>query len=179
MKFTETGLAGAYVIDIRKIQDERGFFARAWCHQEFEAQGLNTEDRQCNLAQIHKRGTLRGMHYQVEPHAEDKLVRCIHGAIYDVMLDLRTNSPTYGQWKACELSRENRRMLFIPKGFAHGYQALTDDAEVLYEVSADYHPAAEKAVRCNDPAFGIEWPISPPTVISDKDSSIPDFEKWK
>lgn len=177
MNFIETGLRGAYMIDVQKVKDERGFFARAWCQKEFEAHGLNTDARQCNLAQSRYKGTLRGLHYQVEPHAEDKLVLCINGAIYDVMLDLRPESPTYGRWKAFELSRENRRMLFIPKGLANGYQALTDDAEVLYQVSCDYHPASERAVRWNDPAFGIEWPISPPTLISEKDRSIPDF--WR
>ena len=176
MTFTETELAGAFVIDIEPREDERGFFARAWCEREFEAHGLSTRVVQCNVAYNHRRWTLRGMHFQTAPHAEVKIVRCTRGAIYDVIIDLRADSPTFKQWLAFELTAENRRMLYVPEGFAHGYQTLMDETETYYQVSEFYEPASERGVRWDDPAFRIVWPIGEPGVISDKDRTWPDYE---
>lgn len=174
MKFTESSLPGCYVIDIEPHRDDRGFFARAWCRNEFEAVGLNGALCQANLSFNAAEGTLRGMHYQLEPHGEAKLVRCTRGAIFDVAVDLRSDSPTFGQWFGAELSEENRRMLYVPESFAHGFQTLCDDTEVYYLVSEFYTPGAERGARYDDPAFGIEWPREV-TAISEKDSSWPDF----
>jgi dTDP-4-dehydrorhamnose 3,5-epimerase len=175
MKFTETKLKGAYVIDIEPIGDERGFFARAWCRKEFEAHSLITEVAQANLSYNRDRGTVRGMHWQVPPHAETKLVRCIRGAIYDVIVDLREASPTYLEWIGVELTAENHRILFVPEGFAHGFQTLEDHTEVYYQVSEFYTPEAERGARHDDPAFGISWPL-PVSSLSAKDASWPDFD---
>lgn len=176
MRFTPLELAGACVVDLERIEDERGFFARAWCRREFAEHGLNPEVVQCNLSFNHERGTLRGMHYQLPPHREVKLVRCIRGAIYDVIVDLRPASPTYKQWLGVELTAENRRMLYVPEGFAHGYQTLEEASEVFYQVSEFYQPGSEGGLRWNDPAIGISWPLEP-TAISPKDRSHPDFEE--
>jgi dTDP-4-dehydrorhamnose 3,5-epimerase len=172
MRFIETKLAGAYVIEIEPIADERGFFARTWCRREFEAAGLPGNVVQANLSFNRMRGTLRGMHWQLAPHAEAKLVRCIRGSIYDVIVDLRETSPTYLQWLAVELSAEHRRMLLVPPHCAHGFQTLEDETEVFYHVTEFYTPEAECGARYNDPAFGIDWPL-PVSVISKKDASWP------
>jgi dTDP-4-dehydrorhamnose 3,5-epimerase len=172
MLFTETKLKGAFIIDLDLKSDSRGFFARTFCAQEFEAHGLKPAVSQCNLSFNHKAGTLRGMHYQVAPACETKLVRCTRGAVYDVIIDLRPDSPTYRQHIGVELSADNRRALYVPEMFAHGYQTLTDDAEVVYQVTEFYTPGYERGARYNDPAFGIEWPM-PVQVISDKDANWP------
>ena len=174
MKFSPTALAGACIIDIEPVPDERGFFARNWCREEFARHGLNPDLAQCSISFNKKRGTLRGMHYQAKPHEETKVVRCTRGAIYDVIVDLRPASPTFRKWIAVELSADNRRMLYIPVGLAHGFQSLTDDTEVFYQISAPYHPESARGVRWDDPAFGIEWPVAE-RVISDKDRQYPDF----
>lgn len=174
MRFVATRLKGAYLIEPEIRADERGFFARAFCRREFLAHGLNPELVQCNLSFNPASGTLRGMHYQRAPHTEAKLVRCTAGAICDVILDLRPGSPTFTQWAAVELSAGNRRLLYVPEGFAHGYQTLTEGAEVFYQVSAFYHPGSEGGVRWDDPAFKIEWPL-PVSSISAKDASYPDW----
>ena len=175
MIFTETKLKGAFIIDIERREDERGFFARAWCQKEFEAHGLNTRWVQANLAFSKKKGTLRGLHFQVGPYEEIKLMRCIRGAIYDVILDLRSESPTYMQWLGVELTADNHKMLYVPEGFAHGYQSLADNTEGFYPVSQFYTPGSERGVRWNDPAFGIEWPMIKNMILSEKDKSWPDF----
>jgi dTDP-4-dehydrorhamnose 3,5-epimerase len=172
MKFTETVLKDAFIVEPVRLEDERGFFARTFCQNEFREHGLSTTIAQCNVSFNHRRGTLRGMHYQVVPKAEDKFVICIGGAIFDVMIDLREGSPTWGRWVGVELSGENRRMLYVPKGFAHGYQTLTDNASVLYQVSEFYSPEHERGLRWDDPAFGIQWPIDAP-ILSEKDASHP------
>ena len=174
MIFNETKLKGAYIIEIEKRVDERGFFARTWCKNEFELPGLNSQFVQANMSYNKNRGTLRGMHYQIAPYEETKLVRCTRGAIYDVIIDLRPKSTTYKQWLGVELTAENYKMLYIPENFAHGFQTLTDNTEVIYQVSQFYAPGSEKGVRYNDPAFGIEWPIEV-QVISDKDENWPDY----
>ncbi len=175
MIFTETKLKGAFIIDLEQKPDPRGFFARTFCAQEFEAHGLKTTVAQCNLSFNHQAGTLRGMHYQVAPATETKLIRCTQGAIYDVIIDMRPDSPTYKQHIGVELSADNRRALYVPEMFAHGYQALTDGAEVIYQVGEFYTPGYERGLRYNDPAFGIEWP-QPVSVISEKDAAWPLFE---
>jgi dTDP-4-dehydrorhamnose 3,5-epimerase len=173
--FTELPLAGAYLIDLEPRRDERGFFARAFCADELGRRGLKTGIVQANLSQNVHKGILRGMHYQRAPRAEVKMVRCVQGAIFDAIIDLRPESPTYLKWTSVELTRENRSMLYVPEGFAHGYQALTDDSEVLYLVTEFYAPEHESAVRWNDPLFGIKWPIADPS-LSPKDAAHPDFK---
>jgi dTDP-4-dehydrorhamnose 3,5-epimerase len=175
MKFIETKLKGAFVITPDPIEDERGFFARAFCRKEFADHGLNPDLVQCNISFNKTRGTLRGMHYQIAPHAEVKLIRCTRGAVCDVIIDLRPESPTFKQWFTAELSEKNHQLFYIPAGFAHGYQTLEPQTEVFYQVSAFYHQASERGARWNDPAFGIEWPL-PPAVVSKKDQSYPDWE---
>jgi dTDP-4-dehydrorhamnose 3,5-epimerase len=175
MIFTPTALAGAYLVDIEERRDDRGFFARAFCTEEFAAQGLVTTVVQTNLSFNHKAGTLRGLHYQVAPATETKYVRCIRGAIHDVIVDLRPGSPTYLRHVGVELSAENRRALYVPALFGHGYQTLVDDTEVLYGVSAAYTPELERGARYDDPAFGIDWPL-PVSVISPKDMSWQVFQ---
>ncbi|MGI9284738.1 MAG: dTDP-4-dehydrorhamnose 3,5-epimerase [Pseudomonadales bacterium] len=174
MKFTKTPLAGAFVIELELIEDERGFFARGWCSREFEQLGLASNIVQANVSFNHKAGTLRGMHYQVAPYEETKLVRCTTGAFYDVILDLRASSATFGQWFGVELSAENRKMLYVPAGFGHGYQTLQDGTEACYQVSEFYAPGAEQGIRYNDPRFAIEWPLVV-KVISEKDANWPDY----
>ena len=174
MIFTKAELEGAFIIEIEKLEDARGFFARAWCQKEFEAHGLNPRFVQANISYSKMRGTLRGMHYQEAPYAEAKLVRCIRGAIYDVIIDLRQGSPSYGRWMGLQLTANNYRMLYVPEGFAHGFQTLEDDTEVFYQVSQFYSPQYERGVRYDDPSFAIKWPLEV-RVISEKDKSWPDF----
>jgi dTDP-4-dehydrorhamnose 3,5-epimerase len=175
MIFTETKLRGAFVIDIERRDDERGFFARAWCKEEFEARGLSINLVQANIAFSKRAGTLRGLHYQLKPHEEVKLVRCTRGAVYDVIVDLRPESSTYLQWVSMELTADNRTMLYVPEGFVHGYQTLTDNTEVLYQVSHMYSPESEGGVRWDDPGIGIEWPKIDSRIISEKDQSWPNY----
>jgi dTDP-4-dehydrorhamnose 3,5-epimerase len=170
--FTESPLAGAYLLDLERLTDDRGFFARVYCGEEFAARGLGPDLRQCSVSYNARRGTLRGMHYQAAPHEEHKLVRCTSGAIFDVIVDIRGSSPTYRCWFGAELSGENRRALFIPPGFAHGFVSLTDDTEVYYMISVAHAPHFSRGFRWNDPAFGIEWPLLP-VVISSRDAAYP------
>lgn len=174
MKFTPTPIPQAYVIDLAPFHDERGFFARSWSRELMETHGLNPNVVQCNTSFSKTRGTIRGMHFQHAPYQESKLIRCTSGAIFDVVLDLRPESPAYKQWYGVDLTAENRRMLYIPEGCAHGFQTLTDDTEIFYMVTAAYHPESEGGVRWNDPMFNIAWPL-PMTVISEKDRNLKDF----
>jgi dTDP-4-dehydrorhamnose 3,5-epimerase len=174
MIFTETKLQGAFIIAIERVEDERGLFARTWCQREFEAHGLCAQLVQCNIPFNRHKGTLRGMHYQAAPYAEAKLVRCTSGAVYDVIIDLRPDSPTFKRWLAVELTADNRRMLFIPEGFAHGLQTLANGSEVFYQMSQFYGPEYARGVRWDDPAFKISWPAEKRT-ISERDRSLPDF----
>ena len=174
MIISETELPGAFVIDLEKIEDERGFFARAWCQRELREHGLESRIAQCNMSFNKRKGTLRGMHFQRPPHEEVKLIRCIRGALYDVIIDLRPQSAAYKRWIGAELTAENRRMLYVPRGFAHGFQTLEEDTETFYMVSEFYTPGAESGVRWDDPSFGIDWPL-PPSEISDKDQQWTDF----
>jgi dTDP-4-dehydrorhamnose 3,5-epimerase len=168
MKFETTKLAGLFVIDIERRVDERGWFGRTWCADEFANAGLDPCVAQCSSSFNERRGTLRGMHYQASPYEEAKVVRCLRGVILDVAVDLRTGSPTWGQWHAEELSEDSGRALYIPKGFAHGFQTLVDDTEVFYMISRCYEPGSVRGVRFDDPAFGILWPINE-TIVADKD----------
>ncbi|HEV7969218.1 MAG TPA: dTDP-4-dehydrorhamnose 3,5-epimerase [Candidatus Acidoferrales bacterium] len=173
MNFFAVPLQGACVIEIEPIADERGFFARTWCAEEFKSHGLNPNLAQCSISFNQQKGTVRGMHYQERPFEEAKLIRCPSGAIYDVLVDLRRASPTYCKWFATELTAANRKMLYVPEGFAHGFQTLTDGAEVFYQISETYRPAHSRGVRWNDPLFGIEWPIRD-LIISERDRTFPD-----
>ncbi len=175
MRFTETPLAGAFLIDLEKREDERGFFARFFCEREFAEAGLETRFVQINNSLSRDHGTLRGMHYQLGESAEVKVVRVLRGALWDAILDLRPGSPTFGQSFGAELTAENRRMMYAPRGFAHGFLTLRPDTEALYLVSAFYDPARERGVRWNDPSFAIGWPAEP-VVISDKDAHQRDFD---
>ncbi|HEV7797172.1 MAG TPA: dTDP-4-dehydrorhamnose 3,5-epimerase, partial [Pyrinomonadaceae bacterium] len=172
IKFKETELEGAFVIEPERFDDERGFFARTWSQEEFAARALNAKTVQCNSSFNKQRGTLRGMHYQSFPHEEAKLVRCTAGAIYDVIIDLREDSPTRLKWIRVELSARNRLMVYVPEGFAHGFQTLEDETEVFYQVSAYYHQESARGVRWDDPAFGIDWPLAV-TAISQRDREHP------
>jgi len=172
MRFQPTKLGGAFIIEPQRLEDERGFFARTFCQREFEQYGLNPRIVQCSISFNRKRGTLRGMHYQVAPHEEAKLVQCMRGAIYDVIIDLRPASPTFTQWFAVELNAENRRALYIPEGVAHGFQTLTDDSEIFYQISEFHDAACMRGVRWDDPMFGVVWPLSP-SIISHSDQSWP------
>ena len=174
MRFTETRLAGAFVIDHERREDNRGFFARTFCQKEFEAHGLNPHIVQCNVAFNKRVGTLRGLHFQLPPYQEAKLVRCTRGAVYDVIVDLRRDSPTFKKWVAVELTAENRKMLYVPTGFAHSYQTLEDNSEVIYQVSEFYAPEHARGVRYNDRAFDVRWPLEI-TEISEQDRHWPDF----
>ena len=174
MRFLPTPLAGAFAIDLDRIEDERGFFARSFCQHEFRAHGLSPTIAQCNVSWNRKRGTLRGLHYQASPHEEAKVVRCTRGAVWDVIVDLRERSPTRLRWHALELTVENRLALYVPPGFAHGFQTLSDDAEVLYQMSEFYHPELARGARWNDPRFAIAWPLPDP-VVSARDRAYPDF----
>lgn len=175
MIFKETKLKGSFIIEMEKIEDPRGFFSRAWCKDEFQLRGLNSTIVQSNVAFNKKRGTLRGMHYQVAPFEETKIIRCTRGIIFDVIIDLQPASITYKQWISVELAEDNYKMLYVPKGFAHGYQTMTDNAEIFYHVSQFYSSGAERGVRFDDPSFNIEWPTTDERMISEKDRSWPDY----
>lgn len=174
MIFSGLKLRGAYIIDMERLEDERGFFARSWCQREFEKQGLNAQLVQCNISFNSRKGTLRGMHYQAEPFEEAKLVRCTRGAIHDVIVDIRPTSPTFRKYVGVLLTADNRRLFYIPEGFAHGFLTVEDNAEVFYQMSEFYAPDHARGFRWNDPLFGIEWP-SEVKVISDRDRSYADF----
>jgi dTDP-4-dehydrorhamnose 3,5-epimerase len=174
MKFSPTTLSGLWLIDLELREDERGFFARTFCENEFAQQGLNTHWPQCNLTLTKKRGTIRGMHFQADPKPEIKLIRCAAGQIFDVLVDVRVNSPTFGKWEGFELSGENRRQLYVPGGFAHGFQCLTDDCEVFYQMSEFYFSERARGLRWDDPAVGINWPLAD-VFISDRDRNLPDL----
>jgi dTDP-4-dehydrorhamnose 3,5-epimerase len=174
MVFHETGLKGAHVIDLQRLEDERGFFARSWCQREFAAHGLNPRVVQCNLSFNAAKGTLRGMHYQAKPCEEAKLIRCTKGAIHDVIVDIRPDSPTFRRYVAVQLTADNRRLLYVPEGFAHGFLTLEKDTEVFYQMSEFYAPEHTRGFRWNDPAFGIEWPEAV-NVLSARDGCYPDF----
>jgi dTDP-4-dehydrorhamnose 3,5-epimerase len=175
MNFTSTRLNGAWIVDVEKRRDERGFFARTWCRRELAARGLDSEVAQESVSHNVRRGTLRGLHFQLPPHEETKIVRCLDGAIHDVIVDLRPRSPTFRRCEGFELSAENRRALYIPKGFAHGFQTLTDDADIAYQISAFYAPEAAAGYRYDDPAFAIAWPLSV-AVIGERDLAWPAFD---
>jgi len=172
MKFSKTSLTGLWVIDLELREDERGFLARTFCENEFSAQGLNTRWPQCNLTLTKTRGMIRGMHFQASPRAEIKLVRCVAGAIFDVAVDVRPNSPTFGKWEGFELNAQNRRTLYIPGGFAHGFQCLADNSEVFYQMSEFFFPDLSRGVRWNDPTVAIKWPLAEPT-LSERDKNLP------
>jgi dTDP-4-dehydrorhamnose 3,5-epimerase len=173
MIFRETKLAGVFVIDAEPIADERGAFTRTFCAREFAAHGLETAIAQCSASFNAKKGTLRGLHYQAPPHSEAKLVRVTAGAIYDVAVDLRAGSPTYGQWAAAELTAENRRMLYIPKGCAHGFQSLTDASELFYQIAEFYEPASARGLRWDDDDLAITWPDRDAPILSERDRTFP------
>lgn len=175
MKFISTPLPDVFLIEPELIEDERGFFARTFCDREFARHGLNPHLSQCSVSYNPRAGTLRGMHWQAQPHAEAKLIHCTQGAIYDVALDLRPYSPTFKRWFATELSAKNHRLFYIPEGCAHGFQTLTEDCEVCYQISAPYVPEAARGVRWDDPAFGIEWPTATRRILSARDSAYPAF----
>lgn len=175
MKFVPTSLEGAFVVEPELLEDERGCFARSFCRDEFVAHGLDPAVIQCNISFNRRRGTLRGLHYQVKPHEEAKLVRCTRGAVWDVIVDLREGSPTLYRWFATELTAENRRALYVPRGFAHGFQTLVDDSELFYQMSEFYHPESARGVRWDDPVIGISWPLRDP-VLSLRDRSYPLLE---
>ena len=174
MIFSETELRCAFVIEPRKLEDERGFFARVWCEEEFKNKDLNPRLKQCNISYNYKKGTVRGMHYQVAPHEEAKLVRCIRGAIHDVAIDLRRDSPTFAKHISVVLTADNHKALYIPEKFAHGFQTLVDNCEVFYQMSEFYAPECSRGIRWNDPFFNISWPLSD-AVVSARDQSYPDF----
>ena len=175
MKFMETELAGAFIIELEQKTDPRGFFARAWCKDEFSAAGLVNDIVQCNIGFSERAGTLRGIHYQQAPHGEAKVVRCTRGSVFDVIIDVRPDSLTFGKWSGHELDADDRLMLFIPEGFGHGYQTLEDDTEIFYQSSEFYHPESAVGIRYNDPAFAIHWPLEV-TSISEADRTWPDYQ---
>ena len=175
MIFTETKLKGAFLIEVQKFEDDRGFFGRTFCQKEFQKYGLNPNVSQANVSYNKKKGTLRGMHYQAAPYEEIKLVRCTRGAICDVIIDMRPESPTFRQWTYAELRADNYLMLYVPEGFAHGFQTLEDDTEVIYQVSQFYTPGSERGIRYDDPVFKIAWPLAV-QVISEKDRNWPDYK---
>ncbi|MBO7747245.1 dTDP-4-dehydrorhamnose 3,5-epimerase [Paenibacillus sp. MWE-103] len=172
MRFAETPLPGAYLIEPEPVADGRGFFVRTYCEKEFAAHGIAAPPVQCNVSYNHKRGTVRGMHFQRKPFEEKKLVRCTQGAIYDVIVDIRPDSPAFGRWFGVELTGANQRMLYIPEGFAHGFQTLEDETAVFYQMSEFFAPEASEGVRWDDPAIGIQWPL-PCAIISEKDAAYP------
>lgn len=174
MEFVETRLKGAFIVRIKRIEDFRGFFGRAWCQDEFAKHGLNPNAMQLNVGFSHKKGTLRGLHFQAAPHEEAKFMRCPRGAVHDVIVDLRPDSPTRGQWVGVDLTADNHTMLYAPEGFAHGYQTLDDNTELYYMTTAAYAASSARGVRYDDPAFKIVWPL-PVSVISDADKTWPGF----
>jgi dTDP-4-dehydrorhamnose 3,5-epimerase len=173
MFFTETKLPGAFIIEPERFVDERGFFARSWSEREFAEHGLNPRLLECNISFNKRRHTLRGMHYQIAPHAQAKLVRCTRGALYDVIIDLRPESVTNRQWVGVELTEDNGLMLYVPEGFAHGFQTLVDETEVFYQMTEYYAPESARGVRWDDPAFGIEWPEASERIINERDRNYP------
>ncbi len=175
MRFSPTGLVDAYVVEPEKREDDRGFFARTWCQKEFSDRGLDAHLVQCNISFNTHKGTLRGMHFQLPPYAETKLVRCTQGALYDVIVDLRSHSATFRQWTAVELTAENCKALYVPQGFAHGFQTLADRTEVFYQMSEFYQPGYARGFRWNDPMFSIDWP-APMGVISERDRTYDDYQ---
>lgn len=175
MRFEETPLSGAFVLEPEKNRDERGFFARVWCADELREHGLCDSWVQSSISYNDAAGTLRGMHFQVEPHGETKLVTCTSGAVYDVIVDLRIESATFCRWFGIDLSARNNLTLYVPEGFAHGFMTLTDEAMVQYHISSEYHPQSARGVRWDDPAFDITWPNTP-KVMSQRDRELPDFE---
>jgi dTDP-4-dehydrorhamnose 3,5-epimerase len=175
MRFQQTPLEGAWVIELELLGDERGWFARTFDAEEFAARGMNAHVAQCNASFNARRGTLRGLHYQAEPHGESKLVRCARGAIFDVAVDLRPGSPSYRSWHGVELSASNRLAYYIPPGLAHGFQTLADDSEVLYQMGAPYVPESARGVRFDDPAFAIQWPATESRIVSERDRAFADF----
>lgn len=174
MKFLATGIEGAHLIELEPHADERGFFARSWSHEEFQSRGLNTDLSECSVSFNRLRGTLRGMHYQVAPHEEAKLVMCVRGLVYDVIVDLRKDSSTHLKWFATELSLENGRLLYIPEGVANGFLTLEDASYIHYQIAGSYAPEAARGARWNDPLLDIAWP-EPPTVISERDCGFEDY----
>jgi dTDP-4-dehydrorhamnose 3,5-epimerase len=177
MRFIDTRINGAYVVQPEPVGDDRGFFARLWCTSEFGQRGLTAAFVQCNNSFSADPRTLRGLHYQVAPYGEVKLVRCTRGSIFDAIVDLRPDSPTFREWFGVELTAENRTMLYVPEGCAHGYLTLESRTEVMYPVSQPYHPAAERGIRWDDPAFGIEWPGGAPDTLSPKDQRWANFSQ--
>ena len=176
MRFVPTAVDGAWVLEPERVEDERGFFARSFCRKELEERGLDSRVAQCNISYNPRRGTLRGMHYQAAPHAEVKIVRCTAGSIWDVVLDIRPDSPTFMKHHGVTLTAENRTMLYLPAGCAHGFQTLEDRTEVFYQMSVSYEAAAGRGVRWDDPAFGIPWPHADARIINDRDRTYPDFK---
>lgn len=176
MEFLPTSIEGAFLVRLDLHRDERGFFARSWCREEFEGQGLNSALAQCSISFNHRRGTLRGLHLQAPPHGETKLVRCTRGRIYDVIVDLRRSSPTFKHWSSAELTADNRDMVYIPEGLAHGFLTLEDQTEVVYQMSTPYRADSARGVRYDDPAFAVSWPFSP-TVIGSRDLSFAPFDE--
>jgi len=176
MIFKESAIDGAYIIKLNKHEDNRGFFARSYCENEFKEEGISFNPVQANIGYSKNRNTLRGLHYQVEPHAEAKLVRCVKGKLFDVIVDLRQDSGTYGEWTGVELNADSYTMFYVPRGCAHGYQTLVEETEISYMVSAFYEPKAERGIRWNDPAFDIQWYNKEDLVISEKDQNWPDFK---
>ena len=174
MRLTPLRLQGAFLVELERQEDDRGFFARTWCEEEFAAAGLEATLSQCSISHNRARGTLRGMHYQIPPHEETKVVSCIRGAIYDVIVDLRTGSPTFGQWEATELDAASMKMIYVPRGVAHGLQTLSSDSVVQYFISGAFHAGSALGVRWNDPRFGIDWPL-PVSLMSTRDAS---FDLW-
>lgn len=174
MIFKETELKGAYIIESEPLKDERGYFARTYCQNDFRQNGLELTIAQCDVSYNRQKGTLRGLHYQSAPHEEAKLVSCTRGAMYDVIVDIREQSPTYCRWLAVELTEQNHKMLYIPKGFAHGFQTLADDTRVYYQMSEYYHPELARGIRWNDSAFSIKWPVKI-SIMAAKDHQFPDF----
>lgn len=172
MKFTATPLAGSFVVELARMEDERGFFARSFCREEFLAHGLNPTIMQCNVSWNRLKGTLRGLHYQAAPHEEAKLVRCTRGAVFDVIVDLRLESPTRYRWHAVTLDAQNRLALYVPTGFAHGFQTLESDSELLYQMSEFYKPELARGLRWDDPRLAIAWPLPNP-IVSDRDRAYP------
>jgi dTDP-4-dehydrorhamnose 3,5-epimerase len=177
MVFKETKLAGAFIIELERFEDERGFFAHSWSARQFAERGLVSRLVECSISFNRKRGTIRGMHYQAAPHGQTKVVRCTTGAIYDVIIDLRHRSPTFKQWVGIELTAGNRRILYIPKDLAHGFQTLEDETEIYYQMSDVYVPGSSQGVRWDDPAFGITWPETTNVIIDERDRTYPDFDR--
>lgn len=173
MLFTQLDLAGAYLIEVEPHRDNRGFFARTFCKRDFLDHGLDATITQCSASFNHRRGTIRGMHYQIAPHEEAKVVRCTAGRVFDVIVDVRPESPTHAQWRGVELTSRNHRMLYIPAGFAHGFQTLEDNSEIFYQMSTEYVPSANRGIRWNDPALAINWPIKGEITISEGDANLP------